>query len=79
MLFNQPPPRLAFETSMTVDGCNGRIATRRPTVCHDTAWLTSDRRYSGEPRFADLKMIRRVESEVERNGKIERETPYYTN
>jgi hypothetical protein len=22
MLFDQPPPRLAFETSQTVDGCN---------------------------------------------------------
>ena len=77
MLFNQPPSGLALETSVTVDGCNGRIATRRHTVCHEVAWLTSDRRYPGEPRFPDLKMIGRVESEVERDGKIERETRYY--
>ena len=77
MLFNQPPSGLALETSVTVDGCNGRIATRRHTVCHEAAWLTSDRRYPGEPRFPDLAMIGRVESEVERDGKIERETRYY--
>lgn len=77
LLFNQPPPGLTFETNQTVDGCNGRIATRRHTVCHETAWLTSDRRYPGEPRFPDLAMIGRVESEVERDGKIERETRYY--
>src|SRR4030081_3184998 len=77
MLSNEPPPGVAFETSVTVDGCNGRIATRRHTVCHETAWLTSDRRYPGEPRFPDLAMIGRVESEVERDGKIERETRYY--
>lgn len=77
MLFDQPPPGLVFETSVTVDGCNGRIATRRHTVCHETTWLTSDRRYPGEPRFPDLAMIGRVQSAVERNGKIERETRYY--
>jgi predicted transposase YbfD/YdcC len=76
-LFNQPPPGLAFETSETVDGGNGRIATRRHAVCQETAWLTSERRYPGEPRFPDLAMIGRVESEVERDGKIERETRYY--
>jgi transposase/predicted transposase YbfD/YdcC len=77
LLINQPPPGLAFEISETVDGGNGRTATRRHAVCQETAWLTSDRRYPGEPRFPDLAMIGRVESEVERDGKIERETRYY--
>jgi hypothetical protein len=44
LLFDRPPPGLAFETSQTVDGCNGRIVTRRHTVCHEATWLTSDRR-----------------------------------
>ena len=32
---------------------------------------------SGEPRFPDLAVIGRVETEVERDGKIEREDPTY--
>src|SRR5882672_2789978 len=64
MLFDQPPPGLTFETNETVDGCNGRIATRRHTVCHETGWMTSDRRYPGEPRFPDLAIIGRVETAV---------------
>jgi len=77
LLFAQPPPGLTFEMDETVDGCNGRIATRRHTVCHETRWMTSDRRYPGEPRFPDLAMIGRVETEIERDGNIQRETRYY--
>ena len=54
-----------------------RIATRRYTVCHDIDWMTSDRRYPGEPKLPGLAMIGRVETEVERGGKIEYETRYY--
>jgi hypothetical protein len=39
--------------------------------------MTSDRHYPGEPVFPDLAMIGRIETEVERNGKIEHETRYY--
>jgi predicted transposase YbfD/YdcC len=77
LLFDQPPPGLTSEHSETVDGCNGRIAIRRHTVCHEVGWMTSDRRYPGEPRFPGLAMIGRVESEVERDGNIQRETRYY--
>ena len=77
MLFNNPPPGTAFEKHDTVDGGNGRIATRRHTVCYDVGWMTSDRRYPGEPKFPDLAMIGRVETEVERGGKVEFETRYY--
>lgn len=77
LLFDQPPPGLTFEKSETVDGCNGRIAIRRHTVCHEIGWMSSDRRYPGEPRFPGLAMIGRVESEVERDGNIQRETRYY--
>src|SRR5271154_6413743 len=55
----------------------GRIETRRHTVCHKVDWMTSDRHYPGEPVFPDLAMIGRIETEVERNGKIECETRYY--
>jgi predicted transposase YbfD/YdcC len=77
MLFDQPPTGMTFETNETVDGCNGRIATRRHTVCHEIGWMTSDRRYPGEPRFPDLAMIGRVETAVERDGTTQRETRYY--
>lgn len=77
MLFDNPPPGMAFETHQTVDGGNGRIAIRRHTVCHQVDWMTSDRRYPGEPRFPDLAMLGRAQNEVQRGGKIARETHYY--
>lgn len=36
--------------------------------------MSGDRRYPGEPRFPDLAMLGRIETEVERDGEIERET-----
>ena len=77
MLFNEPPSGVAFETNQTVDGCHGRIAIRRHSVCRDVDWMNSDRRYPGEPKFPDLAMIGRVETEVERDGKVEHEKRYY--
>ena len=76
-LFIDPPDDVTFETTETVDLTAGRIETRRHTVCHKVDWMTSDRHYPGEPVFPDLAMIGRIETEVERNGKIEQETRYY--
>ena len=76
-LFNDPPDDVVFETQETVDLTGGRIETRRHTVCHKVDWMTSDRHYPGEPVFPDLAMIGRIETEVERDGKIEYETRYY--
>jgi predicted transposase YbfD/YdcC len=77
MLFNSPPAGTVFEKHQTVDGGNGRIAIRRHTVCDDVGWMISARRYPGEAKFPGLAMIGRVETEVERCGKIEYETRYY--
>jgi predicted transposase YbfD/YdcC len=77
MLFKNPPPGTVFEMHQTVDGCNGRIATRHNTACYEVDWMTSDRRYPGEPEFPGLAMIGRVRTEVARGGKIEHETRYY--
>jgi predicted transposase YbfD/YdcC len=77
MLFDKPPPGLVFESHETLDGGNGRIAVRRHSVCTDVDWMSGDRRYPGEPRFPDLAMLGRIETEVERDGKIERETRLY--
>src|SRR4029453_14974696 len=49
----------------------------RPPVCHDVAWLFSDRRYPGEVAFPGLAMIGMVEAETERAGKTARERRYY--
>ena len=76
-LFNDPPDDVVFETNETVDLTGGRIETRRHTVCHTLDWMTSDRHYPGEPVFPDLAMIGRIETAVERDGKIEHETRYY--
>ena len=77
MLFEQPPEGTIFQTSRTVDGCHGRIAVRRHTVCYDVAWMTSDRRYPGEPIFPGLAMVGRIQTEVERDGGVQYETRYY--
>jgi predicted transposase YbfD/YdcC len=77
LLFDKPPVGTVFDTHETADGDNGRIATRRHRVCTDVGWMTSDRRYPDEARLPGLAMVGRVETEVERNGEIERQTRYY--
>ena len=77
MLFTNPSSGTMFDKHDSVDGCSGRIAIRRHTVCHDIDWMISDRRYPGQPKFPGLAMLGRVETEVERGGKIENETRYY--
>jgi predicted transposase YbfD/YdcC len=74
--FADPPPD-SIETCTTTDGDHGRIEVRRHAVCHDVAWLFSDRRYPGEVAFPGLAMIGMVESETLREGKTSRERRYY--
>ncbi|MFL5204056.1 MAG: ISAs1 family transposase [Microvirga sp.] len=76
-LFFAAPPPGACDTVETTDGDHGRIEVRRVAVCHEVAWLLSDRRYPDEVVFPGLAMIGLVESEVERNGKTTRERRLY--
>jgi predicted transposase YbfD/YdcC len=76
-LFFATPPPGACDTVETTDGDHGRIEVRRVAVCHEVAWLLSDRRYPDEVAFPGLAMIGLVESEVERNGKTTRERRLY--
>ena len=76
-LFAAPPPAVVASQHQTVDGEHGRITTRTHSVCHDIAWLFSDRRYPGELAFPGLAMIGMVESQTERDGKVEHERRYY--
>ena len=64
-------------TSETTDGDHGRIETRIHSVCHDVAWLFSDRRYADEPRFPALAMIGMIERITEGRGETERTRHYY--
>ena len=61
----------------TTDGDHGRIEQRHHAVSHDVAFLDTDRRFPGEPRFPGLKAIAMVETEVERAGKTSRERRFY--
>ena len=61
----------------TTDGDHGRIEVRRHGVSHDVGWLTTARRFPGEPRFPGLCAIAVVEAEVERNGSTSLERRYY--
>lgn len=61
----------------TTDGDHGRIEIRRHAVSRDVAWLASDRRFPGEPRFPGLAAIAMVEAEVERHGTTSRERRYF--
>jgi predicted transposase YbfD/YdcC len=74
--FADPPPGILAHAE-TLDKGHGRLEIRRHAVCHDVAWLFSDRRYPGEIAFPDLAMIGMVESRTERDGKVEQERRYY--
>ena len=73
--FEAPPDSL--DRHATTDGDHGRIEVRRHVVSHDVAWLSTDRRFPGEPRFPGLAAIALVEAEVERGGKTTLARRYY--
>lgn len=75
--FADPPADMVAGTCRTTDNDHGRLETRLHAVCHDVAWLFSDRRYPDEPRFPGLAMIGMVETAVEREGKVQRDRRYY--
>ncbi|BAI72993.1 transposase (plasmid) [Azospirillum sp. B510] len=65
------------DTFTTTDGDHGRIEVRHHVVSHDVDWLSTDRRFPGEPRFPALTSIAMVEADVEREGKPSRERRYF--
>lgn len=75
--FADPPAEMIHDTLETTDNDHGRLEIRRHAVCHDVAWLFSDRRYKDEPRFPGLAMIAMVETRTERNGQLCQERRYY--
>jgi len=71
------PDAAASDRFETIDSEHGRIEVRRHRVSHEVAWLTTDRRFPGEPRFPGLKAIAMVEAEVERGTTTSRERRYF--
>ena len=47
-------PAASLDRLATTDGDHGRIEVRRHAVSRDVAWLATDRRHPGEPRFPGL-------------------------
>jgi len=74
LFFQTPDVAPVFET---IDADHGRIETRSHRVSHDVAWLTTDRRFPGEPRFPGLKAIAVVEATVERRGTVSTARRYF--
>jgi predicted transposase YbfD/YdcC len=69
--------REACEVHETTDGDHGRIEVRRHYVSHAVDWLSSDRRFPGEPRFPALAMVGMIEATVQRDGKTSVARRYY--
>lgn len=70
-------PAGALDRLETTDGDHGRIEVRHHAVSRDVAWLATDRRHPGEPRFPGLATVAMVEAAVERDGKSSIARRYY--
>lgn len=66
--FDDPDARIAAHTD--IDKGHGRLETRRYAVSQEVDWLSGDRRYPDEPRFAKLATIALVEARVEKAGTV---------
>lgn len=75
--FFDDPDAPSGEVFETTDANHGRLEIRRHRVCHDIDWLLELRGHPDNPAFPHLAMIGVIETEVERDGKIEREKRYY--
>jgi predicted transposase YbfD/YdcC len=71
------PATTGLASIEAIDKDHGRIETRTTTLSHDVGWLTGDRRHPGERRFATLATVIRTTTQVERRGKITRDTRYF--
>ena len=77
LFFDQPEAGDQRPAHTTTDADHGRIETRHHRVSHDVGWLTTDRRFPGEPRFPDLAAIAMVEAVVEHRGRTTTARRYF--
>jgi len=76
-LFENPPGGRAGKTYQTVDTSHGRSETRRYRVCSELGEFFARPGTRDSPTFPGVAMVGMVQSETERDGKIEQETRYY--
>jgi predicted transposase YbfD/YdcC len=70
-------PAAEIDSLATLDKAHGRLESRRHLVSATVDWMTSNRRYPGEPRFAGLGTIAMVEATFEQAGKTTTQRRYY--
>ncbi len=70
-----PPSELASKT--IVEKGHGRIETRTYTASNVVDWITSERSYPGQPRFATIKTILKLHARVEYPDRCSFETRFY--
>ena len=64
-------------STTTLEKGHGRIETRHYKASANVAWIASDRRYPGEPRFPGIKTLVQVHRTTEQAGEIHCETSIY--
>lgn len=70
-------PKDALDCDHDLDKAHGRIEDRRVFVSRDVDWLTGQRRFPGEHRFAKIAAVAKVESRTELNDRCRSETRYF--
>ena len=71
------PATSGLETIEITDKDHGRVEVRTYIVSHDVEWLSSDRRYPGEYRFAAVKSLIKTTISTHWRGKTTCETRYF--
>lgn len=71
------PATTGLPRVVSIDKDHGRIETRTTTVSHDVDWLDGERRHPEERRFPALASLISTTTQVERNGKLTRDTRYF--
>jgi predicted transposase YbfD/YdcC len=67
-------PQEELISKRTVEKGHGRIETRTFTASQQVDWITSERSYPGEPRFANIQTLLKVEDRIEYADKCTRDT-----
>jgi predicted transposase YbfD/YdcC len=70
-------PQAEVVNKTTVEKGHGRLETRIFTASRHVDWITSERRYPGEPRFTSIKTILKVENRTEHADKCTREVRFF--
>lgn len=70
-------PKSELVTKTTVEKGHGRIETRTYAASSNVGWITSDRHYPGEPRFANIRTIVKVHARAEYADRCSFDTRYF--